>query len=804
MRDLNRSLLWLIAGLVAALAIVWLYPRVYPVVDRGLSIDRATAKAIALARLSDIGELPDDPYVIVTFEGDPALERRLQYLEAAHDIETLRASKLAEKALAWMITVYKPDARPFDWSYRAELRIDGQVLSLRRRVPEKEGGGAPTEAAAVERARAFLAQQPEVDRSMLAERPTVRRSQTGDRLDLAVRFRFRDPLADGVPHGVEVMFAGDLIAGVNRWLDDPDIESLNTELRPLNLVGTLLMLLGFAIVVAVAVPFLRRYHDGQLGMRRGVQLFQICFGASLIAMFIVGPGMSEGSNWGNVTRRQNTWVMGAVIYIFNFLVPALATAMVWPLGEWWARRRWPEKLAAFDAVFRLRFANATVARSAARGASAGIVAIAVSLAVMLALRQLGAAPIGAIAVDYITASALPAAGWIGFVVGATVPTLLFAFFLIPTWAEMRFGRAGILLAIVAATFFGPSLAPSIVPTWALLLVALVIGGSLLALYRYGDLLSMLVAGLLIGFAPMVLPALFSPSPWFQANGWIAVLVLMTPLIASIRHLGSKEEFHYAWDDVPLHVRRIAERERQRVELETARGIQQSILPDLPPQLAGVEIAHAYLPSSEVGGDFYDVLALDDGRLAVAVGDVAGHGVSSGLVMSMAKSALAVQVTFDPAVESVLATLNRMVFQSARARLLTTLCYALLDPRRGEVRYASAGHLFPYVVSPEGGIRALEVGAYPLGVRADVEPQVRSARIAPGGSLFLYSDGLVEATAHGMDEPFGFERLEKSLTEHARLAPGAMRDAVLRDLDAFTGRGPRADDLTMLILRLPAA
>ncbi len=152
------------------------------------------------------------------------------------------------------------------------------------------------------------------------------------------------------------------------------------------------------------------------------------------------------------------------------------------------------------------------------------------------------------------------------------------------------------------------------------------------------------------------------------------------------------------------MRRIAERERQRVELETARNIQSSILPQLPDQLNGVELAHTYLPATEVGGDFYDVLALEDGRLAVAVGDVAGHGVSSGLVMSMAKSALAVQVTFDPEVEAVFKTLNRMVFQSARKRLLATLCYALVDPVRREMQFASAGHLFPYRVSSAAGSR----------------------------------------------------------------------------------------------------
>jgi sigma-B regulation protein RsbU (phosphoserine phosphatase) len=274
------------------------------------------------------------------------------------------------------------------------------------------------------------------------------------------------------------------------------------------------------------------------------------------------------------------------------------------------------------------------------------------------------------------------------------------------------------------------------------------------------------------------------------------------MLASLRHLFGGAELAYRWEDVPLHVRRIAERERQRVELETARRIQSSILPELPPQLNGVQISHAYLPASEVGGDFYDVLALEDGRLAMAVGDVAGHGVSSGLVMSMAKSALAVQVAFDPEVAQVFRTLNRTVFQTARKRLLATLCYAVLDPSRRELVYASAGHLFPYRIDRQGRVDALESIAYPLGVRGDLEVLSKKAQLSPGDTLFLFSDGIVEARREGTEEPFGFERLEHALERFAGEPVARLRDAVLAEVERFTGPGPREDDFTVLVLRLP--
>ncbi len=337
--------------------------------------------------------------------------------------------------------------------------------------------------------------------------------------------------------------------------------------------------------------------------------------------------------------------------------------------------------------------------------------------------------------------------------------------------------------------------------WELAL-ALVAALVLVFLFVRYDLLTSLLAAITSGILWGAVPFLLAEDNFLNFQGALALALVAAPLVASLRHLGSGREFVYRYEDVPPHVRRIAERERQRVELETARRIQSSILPELPPRLAGVDIAHAYLPASEVGGDFYDVLALEDGRLALAVGDVAGHGVSSGLIMSMAKSALTVQVTFNPEVAAVFNTLNRTVYQTARKRLLATLCYALLDPRRMELVYASAGHLFPYRINAAGRVEALESVAYPLGVRGELHVEARTARLAPGDTLFLFSDGLVEARQEGSEDLFGFERLEQSLARHAGQSVERLRDGVLADVTRFTSDAPREDDQTLLVLRLP--
>ena len=179
-------------------------------------------------------------------------------------------------------------------------------------------------------------------------------------------------------------------------------------------------------------------------------------------------------------------------------------------------------------------------------------------------------------------------------------------------------------------------------------------------------------------------------------------------------------------------------------------------------------------------------------------------------MSMARSALAVQVGFRPEVEEVFRTLNRVVYKSARRRLLTTLCYAILDPQRRCLEYASAGHLYPYRISGAGQVEALESIAYPLGVRERLRIEPRSRQLEPGDAIFLSSDGLVESRRHAGEEQYGFERLEESLERSAGQDAEAMMSTVLDDVERFVGGGApmdpalrqREDDLTVLVLRLP--
>ena len=799
MRNARSLVLWLLAGAAGLALLIWAYPRAFPLLPQSWTISREEAVNIALERLRDLGEPVEDPYIVAVLGRDPFLERRLQLAQDRNGAERLRESPLPDQVVPWDVYVFPRWAPQNEWAYIATVSPSGKVLALRRRFDPQEKGRPLAPEVARERADAFLTR--EGINLSLYEEPQIRSQQLAGRTDLSVRYRDRrNPLTEGRTHGIQVFFAGDRFAGFGPWLEDPQEKALASSMRGVNFLFIIRVVWVILFASVLAVPFLKRYHEGEIGVRRGVQIFLLVAVAGLLTMLVAARASSQDSSFGFATREQNTWMVLLFQMVFYIFPAGVLAFFAWSVGEAVCRERWGHKLAAFDALFEGQLANETVARSAFRGWMAGLLTTGVVAALLALVREAGGWPLSSLLLA-------PSGRWQGveLVSGALATALPFylavILWLLPVVARKLGVWGGTAVAVlVGAVVFYP-LALTVPLGWSVV-PALVFSAALVALFLFTDLLTVLLTALVTHVLFGVYPLIMATDPGLQAHGWSAVVLLAIPVVLSLRALGSGREFVYRYEDVPPHVRRIAERERQRVELETARRIQSSILPDLPPRLAGVDIAHAYLPASEVGGDFYDVLALEDGRLAVAVGDVAGHGVSSGLIMAMAKSALAVQVTFDPDVAQIFRTLNRTVFQTARKRLLATLCYALIDPRRLEMLYASAGHLYPYRISAAGRVDALESTAYPLGVRGELTVEARTARLSPGDTLFLFSDGLVEARREGSDDQFGFERLEASLARHANRDVEGLRDGILADVEKFTANAPREDDQTILVLRLP--
>jgi hypothetical protein len=248
--------------------------------------------------------------------------------------------------------------------------------------------------------------------------------------------------------------------------------------------------------------------------------------------------------------------------------------------------------------------------------------------------------------------------------------------------------------------------------------------------------------------------------------------------------------------VLLLVLELADRVVVRDELEVARALQRELLPRQAPAVPSYDFAFSYQTANTIGGDYYDFLELQDGRLVLVVGDASGHGIAAGLLMAIANSALKLGFDADPDPVAVARLVNRALCRTGGRRAFMTLFCGVLEPQTGRLQFVCAGHPFPLLRHAGGEISELGTGALPLGIRMEFGLESDEAVIAPGDTLLLYTDGVVETLEPG-GESYGFDRLREGL------APGgasqAIHDRVLRELDRFRGDEPVYDDRSLVVI-----
>jgi phosphoserine phosphatase RsbU/P len=242
------------------------------------------------------------------------------------------------------------------------------------------------------------------------------------------------------------------------------------------------------------------------------------------------------------------------------------------------------------------------------------------------------------------------------------------------------------------------------------------------------------------------------------------------------------------------------------ELETARNIQTSFLPQSIPQIDGWDIAAFWKPIESVAGDFYDFYPLADGRLAVIIADVSGKGVPAALFMALSVTVLrfAMGLGFSPS--ELLYRANDAILADQRSKMFATTFVSYLDPSSGLVQFASAGHNPPLLYRAETNLRAgdasceyLESSGVALGVFEEVNYEEQYRRMSPGDILILYTDGITEIL-DASGEEFGEERLERFMKENADRTAQEIKDRIMQAVSIFSKDGMPYDDETLVVVK----
>ncbi len=239
--------------------------------------------------------------------------------------------------------------------------------------------------------------------------------------------------------------------------------------------------------------------------------------------------------------------------------------------------------------------------------------------------------------------------------------------------------------------------------------------------------------------------------------------------------------------------------RMTQELQMARHIQTSLLPDVTPQVPGYAVAHAWHAAREVGGDFYDVIALKKGRWGLLMADVADKGMPAALLMATSLNTIRVAAPLQEEPKRVLSYANQHLLANNRAEMFVTAWYGVLDPARHLLTYANAGHSLAQHLTADGAIRRLRAAGMPLGIAGRPRLGQERLSLAPGDLIALYTDGITDAL-NSQGEEFGEARLQQLLLANRHRPAQMVVDAVIAAVLAHAGQTAVFDDLTLLVLK----
>ncbi len=796
---------WIVVSVLAALSVpgLWALFGIFGAGQPGpILLTRAQARAIANREARLLGIDVDAAWVVVTLRDNTALRQELPAGPGAIR-QALQDPVLAPRLYGYRITYFRKGLEKWPEFGYVNVALTGEVTGARRKARAEEAGGKPEVDAlrpvadGIAASRSFTGAPGPVFHSV---RPTVFSARNEH------VFRYRVEVPSGprtLDYFVSLFFIGDTFAGwdlIEEYRDGRNFRyRFGSQLAAQ--FGTLAGLFG--LLFALLVAFLKKYHAGEVGVGIGAVLFCLALAASAGSGVFMAPAMALHSNLGDVDAWWTAVAMMAFRSLFYDIPFAILVFLGWSVGESYARERWGQRLASFDALIRFDLRNATVGRSILFGMAAAPLLSVLPFLPALAPVLLGEARLGIPQGSEAILSSLGGPATVPLrsvaaALGFSVTGLLFGL----SWAarKLRLPLGGAVIAVVAAILMDVTAVPVEGQGWQYAASAALALGAV-AIFLAGDLLSSATAvffsGLLLALGPLLMSA---HGPAFVG----AQLTLLVPLAGALclgfLGLVSGRDVGYKYEDLAPHVKRIIERERVKAEIDAANRIQMALLPARDHAFTGLSVAAHYGAATEIGGDYYDFIPLEKGVLGIALGDVAGHGLTSGIVMSMVKSALIVQTGYDASPCAVLSKLNGTLVRIAPRHMLMTFFFGLLDQQTGVLRFSSAGHLDPYVYrAGTGKLEALSCWGFPLGVHRREPFREQSITLEPRDHLVLYSDGFIEAT-NDEGDPFGFERFESVIARHGHKSAEAVRQALLEETTRFTRNKPPEDDQTLVVLQ----
>lgn len=799
----------LAAGALAVGA--YLMPRFNPYYAGVPNVSRSEAQEVvdrfAQAQQFDLSEYFLDAFFMQDGTG-------IDYLMRTRGVApTIPLANSEELPLAsWLFYYYKNVPRDAQAEYYYFfVSISGKLLGFLHSLPDSTSGANLSQEAAHQLAESFLAGWPDIDLDafILDE---VQSEVKPKRTDYSLVYkRFDDAYGRG-SKTLSIHVSGDEVSSVIlRFEEPPEFAAASGVVGGANvLFNSLSGVIYILVTVLGIVVFLRKYHAGEISVKRGFIASAILYGSMLIASLNSWGAFAFGTGIGQVSYLFTKYIVLGIQIATIWAFMAINTFTTWNAGVHEITRLKPRLLSGINSIIHGKWITKNVGAELPVGALLGTLLFgAIQLFNYFLVQTGGVVPrVGSVSFSCYSA-ALPLLCVLTSIVSAILfSEVVFRLFFISYL--IRKLKSPLAAIVISALFFsGFSIffkdTYSFWPAYFTLLPALLIGlvqGYIF--WRHGLLAAMASAALYYSWE-IVLPMFASDAGYFQ---WNALAALFLP--AGLFVLGGVsawrgKRFEFVGEEEPAHIRRIKEKTRLQKELEIARKVQLGLLPKEQPALAGYDIAGICLPALEVGGDYFDFIRLETGNLGIAVGDVSGKGVPAAIYMTLTKGILQSHAEAELSPKQVLSKVNHIMYRTIERSWYVSMFYAVLDIERKMLRYARAGHNPAIVLSKrQKEPQLLQSGGIGLGLEhGEIFSKTlveATLELSPGDTLVFYTDGFTEAM-NERGEELGEDRFLELLRNGDNGSAEALARNTVQAIRNFAGSAPQHDDMTMVVLKV---
>lgn len=608
---------------------------------------------------------------------------------------------------------------------------------------------------------------------------------------------------------IAINLFGKKVVSVNRYIREPRQANAGSFGGANILFNTFSILIYLSLTVLSLVLFLRRYHNGKVSVKQA-----LWGGAAIYFVFIVtainGWDMwALGTSIGSIGRYYMKFIILGIQMIITYLFFFTNIFTAWANGDFELQGKQSKYLSGIDSILNRNIITKNIGREVPIGLAYGAILFGFLQLVSYGLIHIfGARAEVKVNLSYF-ADYFPIITFLtSIVLFALFDEIFFRKFLVSFFKNKTnstfyslvisaIGYAFINIFFDGKFDFWPSyytLIPyfilGVIQGWVFLqyglLASITSGSFFVTLQGSRFLFATGVSGYVLD-ASLVL-ALFAVLLIIGIVGWT-----------------KGKTFEYTAEMEPAHIRRIKEGTRMQKELEIARKVQLDLLPKEQPVLKGFDISGVCLPALEVGGDYFDFIQLQDGKLGIAIADVSGKGVPAAIYMTLTKGILQshAEATLSP--KAVLSKVNNLMYRTIDRSWYVSMFYAVIDPENRKLVFSRAGHnpaivlnrdkKDPQWLQPAGIGLGLEMGDIFSKTLVEGELQLET-----GNTLIFYTDGFTEAMNENEQE-YGDERFIKFLNENDNGSANDLVKKAISEIRDFAGDAEQYDDMTMVVLKV---